>query len=90
MSKFALIIKKFGQPISTNYSILIGENSKGEYVATLFDDEFKIVERFVIPSLDALQLEIKNYITSNIGEIVEVSEILNDPLLIAMLKKLKS
>lgn len=89
MTKFAIAIKKFQATVAINYSVLIGQSVHGEYVATLFDDEFQVRERFLNPSQEDLFEQLKTYIVSNIGEITHVSEIKNDPLLIAMLSKLK-
>lgn len=89
MSKFGIVIKPANQDNKTNYSALIGQRQNGEFVLTLFNDEFIVVERFIDVNQDNLIQTTFTYILGNIGDILDVFEIPNDPLLIDMLRRLR-
>ena len=84
-----MVVKRFNQDYNSNYSALVGMRQNGEYVLTLFNDEFIVVERFMDVNQENLIQTTYTFILENIGNIESVFEIPNDPLLISMLKRLK-
>lgn len=89
MSKFGMVIRPINKEYNTNYSAMIGQLQDGEYVLTLFDDEFSVVSRFIDNNQNLLIQTTFTYIRENIGAIIDVFDIPNDPLLIAMLRRLR-
>lgn len=89
IAKLGFVIKPFEKE-KTYYSALIGKKVNDEYVLTLFDDEFTTVKKMVDSDFNNLFDSLILYIKNEVGELIEVFEVKNDPLLIEMLNKLKS
>lgn len=89
MNKYGLVVKKIGQHEKTNFSFLIGQRSNKDFLITLFDETFAINNRFLNENREKAIKEMYKHIRQNVGELFEVFEIPNDPLLIAMLNNLK-
>lgn len=89
MNKYGMVVIRFGQKEKLNFSFLIGKRLDDEFVITLFDENFAVVGRFMNIDQEPAILDMYQHISTNIGDIFEIFEIPSDPLLIAMLRKLR-
>lgn len=89
MSKFGMVIIRFDQKEKVNFSFLTGQRQDGAFINTLFDENFSVVGRFINEDQETSINDMYQHIEDNIGDLIEIFEIPTDPLLIAMLRRLK-
>ena len=88
MIKVTISLIKIGTTEPVPYSLLIAQKTNSEFVAHIFDDEFRFVDSLLNPELNDLYTQTNKYIKTKIGDIENAIIIPDDEIFFGMINNL--